>query len=87
MSFDQTQNHGSVFYIHPSDHSTLKLVIVPFDGTGFADWKRPIITRVVFKNKMVFVDGSMPKHDNDYQISKPGRDTTLVIGWIMTSLE
>ncbi|XP_057545820.1 uncharacterized protein LOC130824819 [Amaranthus tricolor] len=88
MSFNQTQNHGSVFYILPSNHSTLKLVTVPFDRTEFADWKKPIVTRLVSKNKMLFVDGSMPKPDNylpDFKAWE--RCNNIVIGWIMTSLE
>ncbi|XP_057520693.1 uncharacterized protein LOC130800967 [Amaranthus tricolor] len=88
ISFDQTQNLGSVYYIHPSDHSTLKLVTMPFNGTRFADWKRSIVISLVSKNKLAFVDGSLPKlEDNSSDLKAWERCNTMVIGWILTSLE
>ena len=84
ISFDQTQNPGSVYYIHPSDLSTLKLVTMPFNGTGFADWKRSIVIGLVSKNKLAFVDGSLPKsEDNSSNLKAWKRCNIMVIGWII----
>lgn len=85
---DQTQNPSSIYYIHPSDHSTLKLVTTPFNGTGFGDWKRSIIIGLVSKNKLSFVDGSLPKSaDSSPDLKAWERCNTMVIGWLMTAVE
>ena len=78
VSFDQTQNPGSVYYIHPSVHSTLKFVTMPFNGTEFADWKRSILLvlfpRINWPLLMVVCQNQKIIH----QILKHGRD---VIQW------
>ena len=43
IHIDLTQNPASVYYLHPSDHASTKLVNTPFDGNGFGDWKRSVI--------------------------------------------
>lgn len=56
---DPTQNPSSDYYLHPSYHASTKLVYVPFDGIGYADWKRSMIIGLTAINKMCFVDGSL----------------------------
>ena len=34
---DPTQNPASIYYLHPSDHASTKLVSNLFDGTGYGD--------------------------------------------------
>lgn len=85
---DKTQNPGSVYYLHPSDHSTMKSVTTPFNGVGFADWKRSLIIGLVSKNKMAFVDGTLTKpaaSSPDFKAWE--RCNNMLIGWIMTSIE
>ena len=85
---DQTQNPGSIYYLHPSNHSTMKMVTTPFNGVGFTDWKKCLIIGLVSKNKMAFIDGSLEKPDTnspDYKAWE--KRNTMLIGWIMTSLE
>ena len=53
--------YGSHFYIHPSDTTIIKLVPEPFNGTGFIDWKRSIMLSLSPKNKLCFIDGSLPE--------------------------
>lgn len=59
---DLTQNPTSVFYLHPSDHANTKLIYTPFDENVYSDWRRFIIIGLTAKNKMSFVDGTLPKH-------------------------
>ena len=66
----------------------MKLVTVPFNGIGFADWKRSIVIELDSKNKMAFVDGSLPKPEaNTPNLKAWKRCNIMIIGWIMTSLE
>lgn len=66
----------------------MKMVTTPFNGIGFADWKRSLIIGLVSKNKMAFVNGTLSKpaaNSTDYKAWE--RCNTMIIGWIMTSLE
>ena len=58
---DHTQNPGSLYYLHPSNHSTMKMVTTPFNGVGFADRKISLIIGLVSKNKMTLVDRTLEK--------------------------
>ena len=58
---DFTQYSTFVYYIHPSDHDNLKLVSIVFDGIGFGDWKQFMMIGLIAKNKLYFVDETLPK--------------------------
>ncbi|XP_074352838.1 uncharacterized protein LOC141691990 [Apium graveolens] len=58
---DQSQNHTSPYYLHPSDNPDMKLVNIKFDGTGYGDWKRSMLISLSTKNKTGFVDGTITK--------------------------
>lgn len=62
---DLTQNPSSSYYLHPSDHDGSKLVSTPFDDTGYSDWLRSMIISLTAKNKMPFVDGTLPQPSSD----------------------
>lgn len=47
-----------------SDSPGMKLVSDPFDGTGFSNWKRSMSTGLSARNKLGFVDGTLPKPDS-----------------------
>ena len=76
-SLDQTQNPSNVYYIHPSDLSTLKLVNVPFNGIGFADWKRSIIIGLVSKTKWLLWMEPCLNYEKTIQTSKLGNNAIL----------
>lgn len=88
QSTDPTLNPSSPYYLHPSDHASAKLVSTPFDGTGYADWKRSMIIGLTAKNKMCFVDGSLEKPSDDANEAKAWEwCNNMIIGWIIASLE
>lgn len=62
---DLNQDPSSVYYLHPSDHASTKLVTTPFDGNGYGDWKRSVMIGLIAKNKLCFVDGSLPQPTGD----------------------
>lgn len=84
---DSTQNPGSVYYLHPFDHSSLKLVSVPFDGTGFSTWKRSMIIGLSSKNKKSFIDGTLLKPSDPVELVAWDRCNTMLIGWLISSLD
>ncbi|CAO2816832.1 unnamed protein product [Amaranthus hypochondriacus] len=85
---DPTQNPSSTYYLHPSDHAGSKLVSTPFDGTGYSDWKRSMIIGLTAKNKMSFIDGSLPQPDStSSDFHAWTRCNNMLIGWLISSMD
>lgn len=85
---DPTQDPTSLYYLHPSDHASTKLVSNLFDGTGYGDWKRSVIIGLTARNKMIFVDNTLPKPSHDAVLQKAWeRCNNMVIGWLIASLD
>ena len=57
---DPTMNPSSAYYLHPSD-SGQKLMNLVFSRSGFVDWKKVMIIALSGKNKLGFVDCSLPR--------------------------
>ena len=55
------QDPSSVYYIHPSDSNVTQIVSAKFNGDGYSNWRRSIMLSLSTKNKIGFVDGSIPK--------------------------
>lgn len=82
------QDPSSVYYLHPSDHTGMKLVSAVFNGTNFANWKRSMTIGLTAKNKMSFVDGTLNKPESNVESFKAwNRCDSMVIGWIITALD
>ena len=86
QSTNPTMNPGSVYFLHPSD-SNQKLVNITFSGIGFVDWKRVMTIALSGKNKMAFVDGSLPKPIHNAAGRAWERVNNVVMGWIIGVLE
>ena len=56
---DQTQDPSSVYFLHPSDSASTKLVSMVFDGSCYNNLKRPMTIGLDAKNKLSFVNGSL----------------------------
>ena len=79
--------YGSHFYIHPSDTTIIKLVPELFNGTGFIDWKRSIMLSLSPKNKLCFIDGSLPEPPlNHINYAAWHRCNDMVKNWLHCSL-
>lgn len=82
------QDPNSVYYLHPSDHTGMKLVSVVFTGTNFMIWKRSMTIGLTAKNKLSFVDGTLNKPEITAENFKAwSRCNSMVIGWIITALD
>ncbi|CAO2838684.1 unnamed protein product [Amaranthus hypochondriacus] len=85
---DPTQDPSSIYYLHPSDHAGSKLVSIPFDGTGYSDWKRSMIIGLTAKNKMSFVDGTLAQPSSTSSNHKAWiRCNNMIISWLIASMD
>ncbi|XP_063947404.1 uncharacterized protein LOC135152006 [Daucus carota subsp. sativus] len=83
-----TQDTNSVYYLHPSYNTGMKLVTTPFNGSSYANWKRSMVIGLTAKNKMCFIDGSLLKPDLlDNSYKSWCRCNSMIIVWLITALE
>ncbi|XP_074265384.1 uncharacterized protein LOC141587814 [Silene latifolia] len=87
MPTETTISPNSPFYVTNTDILATKLVTTPFDGTGFNGWKRGMTIALSAKNKLGFVDGSLPKPLSTHENSKAWHQCNdQVFTWILNSL-
>ena len=74
-------------YLQSSDSPGMKLVSECFDGTGFGNWKRSMIIALSARNKLCFVDGSLPKPlATSSSFKSWSRCNDMVISWLLGAL-
>ena len=65
----------------------MKLVSDSFDGTGYSNWKRSMRIALSARNKLGFIDGSIPKPDpTDPTFTSWCRCNDMVLSWILGAL-
>lgn len=72
------------FFIHSSDLLGLVLVSQPLDGSNYLTWRRSMMLALDGKNKLGFVDGSVPQHFPNFRLWK--RNDSIVASWILNSI-
>ena len=65
LSIAVTSDPNSPYYINPSENTALPIVSEKFSGEGYGEWKRSMVIALATKNKLGFVDGSLPKPSED----------------------
>ncbi|KAL7604497.1 uncharacterized protein LOC111878599 [Lactuca sativa] len=79
----------SPFFLTPADHPGQKFVgeNLLHDG-NYSDWQNEMTNALFAKNKMGFVDGTMPmpKEDSD-ELMNWRRCNAMVRGWLVSSME
>lgn len=79
-SLDPTVNPASIYFLHPSE-TCQKIVQDVFQGSGYGEGKRSMVIASSAKNKLGFVDGSVPKPDSTLPEAKAWeRVNSVVIG-------
>jgi predicted YcjX-like family ATPase len=61
ISSSLTENSSSPFYLSNGDHPGSVLVSQPLTGLNYNTWSRSMIVSLIAKNKMAFIDGSLPQ--------------------------
>ncbi|XP_019240182.1 PREDICTED: uncharacterized protein LOC109220173 [Nicotiana attenuata] len=81
----QDVNHP--YFLHSSDAPGLSLVTTPFDGRGFAGWRRSILIALSAKNKIGFINGDCVEPKADAQDHPQwSRCNFMVTSWLLNSL-
>ncbi|KAL5544288.1 hypothetical protein UlMin_008072 [Ulmus minor] len=88
-----TSGHSAIddssnpYFLHHSDNPGLVLVSQPLIGENYASWSRAMLIALSVKNKLGFVDGSIPKPaGTDPNLSSWIRNNNIVISWILNSV-
>ncbi|XP_050223657.1 uncharacterized protein LOC126673524 [Mercurialis annua] len=84
MSFDLP---SSPFYLHSNENPSMILISSLLNGPNFHSWYRSMRMSLLIKNKLKFVDGSIPvpsKNDQIYPVWE--RCNTMILSWIIHSL-
>ena len=76
------------YYLHHFDSPCFVLVSQLLTGDNYAFWSRAMLIALSVKNKLGFIDGSIPKPGgNDLNLLNSWiRDNNMAISWIMNSV-
>ena len=79
---------ASPFFLHHSDNPGLILVSQPLTGDNYNSWSRAMLIALSVKNKLGFIDGSIPKPDSSNLplLNSWIRNNNVVISWILNSV-
>ncbi|XP_016168973.1 uncharacterized protein LOC107611576 [Arachis ipaensis] len=56
---------SSVFFLHPSENLGVSIISVKLDTKNYNEWSRAMLIALKSKNKLGFVDGTLPKPSVD----------------------
>ncbi|KAG7543242.1 Reverse transcriptase RNA-dependent DNA polymerase [Arabidopsis thaliana x Arabidopsis arenosa] len=85
--FDYTDAHYSPFALSNGDSLGNTLVSEVLDGSNFSSWKIAMFVALDAKNKIVFVDGTLPRpHEFDPSFRVWSRCNSMVKSWILNSV-
>lgn len=82
------EDPSTPYYLHPSEGPGLQLVSHQLRSDNYASWSRAIIIALTIKNKMGFIDGSLPvpPATDPIQLNAWIRNSTMVFSWILNSV-
>ncbi|XP_041026892.1 uncharacterized protein LOC121267080 [Juglans microcarpa x Juglans regia] len=78
----------SYYYLDPSDNPGALLVSEIFSGDNYVAWSRSITIALTVKNKVAFIDRSLPQPSPTNARLKTAwlRANNLVLSWLMNSI-
>jgi hypothetical protein len=81
------QNVDSVFYVHPSEGPNSVVVTPLLTGSNYLAWSRSMQRALGAKNKLVFINGSVPIPNlDDLNRDAWERCNHLVYSWLINSV-
>uniref|UniRef100_A0A803LC78 Retrotransposon Copia-like N-terminal domain-containing protein n=1 Tax=Chenopodium quinoa TaxID=63459 RepID=A0A803LC78_CHEQI len=84
----QTQNSvnfADPYYLSNGDHPGMQLGNHILTGSNFLNWSRTVRMALIARNKLQFVDGTLPSPSPDYQ--KWIRNDYMVMSWLLNSVD
>ncbi|KAM6569332.1 hypothetical protein CsatB_017317 [Cannabis sativa] len=88
-SSDRTtiDNASSPFFLSSGDHPGLVLVSTVLTGVNYQSWKRGIMMALAAKNKIAFIDGSIPRPESGNTLLPSWlRCNNMVMSWLVNSV-
>jgi hypothetical protein len=80
-------NADSIFYVHPSEGPNSLTVTPQFNGSNYLAWSRSMCRALGAKNKLSFIDGTLPIPDeHDLDRTAWERCNHLIHSWIINSV-
>lgn len=71
------------YYVHPNENPSTKLVTAVLDGSNYHGWAEAMTMVLDMKNKLGFVDGTIPKpNEQDPNFRSWKRCNSLIRSWI-----
>ncbi|KAG7574150.1 Integrase catalytic core [Arabidopsis suecica] len=84
---DSHDSIHSPYYLTHSDNPGVSIISEVFDGTNYDDWQIAIKIALDAKNKLVFIDGSVPRPpESDRLFRIWSRCNSLVKSWLLNSV-
>ena len=74
-----TESH-SPYFLYPSKGPGMMITVVIFDGTNYDLWQRDVRKALKAKNKLCFIDGSLPRPE-----PKKGEELSEADAWDMAN--
>ena len=83
----QQANQDSVYFVHPSEGPNSVLATPPLNGSNYLSWSRSMRRAFGAKNKLPFIDRSLPVPNLlDLNSSSWERCNHLIHSWIINSV-
>jgi len=81
------QDPSNPLFLHHSDGPDLVLISQPLYHNNYTTWSRAMFVALKVKNKVAFVDGSLPKPPpTDATFAAWSRANSVVISWLFNSV-
>ncbi|XP_029144000.1 uncharacterized protein [Arachis hypogaea] len=78
---------SSPYYLHPGENPGISMVNVTLNASNYHSWARAMRLALKSKNKLSFIDGSLPKpEESDMNFLAWEKCNTYVIAWLNLSL-
>ncbi|KAB5561469.1 hypothetical protein DKX38_006426 [Salix brachista] len=76
------------FFLHHGDSPGAMIVSKQLNGDNYNTWKRAMMMALLAKNKLIFVDGTLPKPSNLYDSQGLAwtRCNNMVLSWLINSV-
>ncbi|GAU51620.1 hypothetical protein TSUD_132330 [Trifolium subterraneum] len=76
------------YFLHPNENPGLILVTPSLSGTNYHSWSRAMTMALKSKNKLRFVNGSLPRPDDeDHDSLAWDRCNTMIMSWISNAVD
>lgn len=76
-----------LYFIPPNENTSLSLISKKINGECSGEWKRSMIIALSMKNKIMFIDGSLPKHSTKLDCKANEQCNDIIISYVFRSLE